>query len=47
MKLNASKIKLRLNEVTYMGHIISNEGLKTDPNKVAAIKTMETPKNIK
>ena len=47
MKLNANKIKLRLKEVAYMGHILSDEGLKTDPSKTSAIRNIETPKNIK
>ena len=30
-----------------MGHILSDEGLKTDPSKTSAIRNIETPKNIK
>ena len=40
LKLNKSKVKLRKTEVKLMGHLISNEGLKPDPDKVTAIKNM-------
>ena len=40
LKLNKSKVKLRKTEVKFMGHLISNEGLKPDPDKVTAIKKM-------
>ena len=43
LKLNKSKVKLRKTEVKFMGHVISNEGLKPDPDKVSAIKNMPKP----
>ena len=42
-KLNKSKVKLRKTAVKLMGHVISNEGLKADPDKVSAIKNMPQP----
>jgi ribosomal protein L28 len=33
-KLNLDKLKLRLKEVSYLGHRISAEGLKVDPKKI-------------
>lgn len=42
-KLNKSKVKLRKIEVKFMGHVISKEGLKLDPDKVTAIKNMPKP----
>ena len=42
-KLNKSKVKLRKTEVKFMGHVISKEGLKPDPDKVTAIKNMPKP----
>lgn len=43
LKLNKSKVKLRKTEVKFMGHLICNEGLKPDPDKVTAIKNMPKP----
>ena len=43
LKLNKSKVKLRKTEVKFMGHVISNQGLKPDPDKVSAIKNMPKP----
>lgn len=43
LKLNKSKVKLRQAEVKFMGHVILKDGLKPDPDKVAAIKNMPKP----
>ena len=43
LKLNKSKVKLREAEIKFMGHVISKDGLKPDPDKVAAIKNMPKP----
>ena len=43
LKLNQSKVKVREAEVKFMGHVISKDGLKPDPDKVAAIKNMPKP----
>ena len=34
-----------MSEIPYIGHVISPEGVKPDPNKVAAIKDMKEPQN--
>ena len=47
LKLNKKKLKLKMSEVSYMGHILSAEGLKPDPEKVKAVLEMEKPKNVK
>ena len=36
-----------MSKVSYMGHILSAEGLKSDPEKVKAVLEMEKPKNVK
>jgi hypothetical protein len=46
LKLNKEKFKLRLTEVRYIGHLISHQGLKADPNKIEAIEKLQTPKNV-
>lgn len=46
LKLNKDKLKLRLTEVQYMGHLLTNKGLKADPNKTEAIAIMPRPMNL-
>ena len=43
LKFNHKKLNLRKPEVKYMGHVLSSEGLKPDPNKVAAVSEMPKP----
>ena len=43
IKLNIDKIQLQLKEVSYMGHRITAEGLKIDPEKTRAIRDMPAP----
>ena len=47
LKLKASKCEFFMSEVTYLGHAISEEAIKTDPDKIKALKSWPTPKNIK
>ena len=46
IRLNRNKIKLRLPEVKYMGHILTPNGLKADPDKLKAILKMENPTDV-
>ena len=39
-KLNAEKIKLRMTSVPFLGHMITEQGLKPDPEKVRAVVDM-------
>ena len=41
LKLNNSKVKRREAEVKFMGHVISKDGLKPDPDKVAALADIQ------
>lgn len=41
-----SKCALRLTKLLYLGHIISAEGVRMDPDKVQAIIDWPTPKNL-
>ena len=34
------------NRIHYLGHIISEEGIAVDPEKIEAIKGWKTPKNV-
>ncbi|XP_018493735.1 uncharacterized protein K02A2.6-like [Galendromus occidentalis] len=47
LKFNREKLKLGQIEVRFLGHIISREGLKVDPEKTNAIIKMKPPTNVK
>lgn len=47
IKLNKDKVKLRQKEMAYMGHVITPNGLKPDPNKIRAINNMQAPNEVK
>lgn len=47
LKLRWEKCKFLASEVTYLGFIITTEGLKTDPKKTEAIRKFPCPKNVK
>ena len=42
LKLNFDKCKIRKSSVPYMCHIVSNQGLKPDPDKIKAIINMQS-----
>ena len=41
LKLNKNKLKFKEKQVTYMGHILTDQGIKPDPQKIAAIQDMQ------
>ena len=41
-----SKCMFGKEEVTYLGHVISNEGVKVDPEKIKSIIDWPKPTNI-
>ena len=45
LKLNKTKCKFGLNEVKYVVHIFSSEGVRADPSKIEAIVDMPMPEN--
>ena len=46
IRLNADKMKLRQKSVMFLGHLITDQGLKPDPTKVEAVKQMQQPSNV-
>ena len=46
IRLNKQKMKVAVQEITFMGHKISSEGLQSDPEKVKAIQNLSPPENI-
>ena len=43
LKLNPKKLKLRLSEVPFIGHLLTPGGVKPDPEKVRAVQEMPNP----
>ena len=46
LKLSPDKCELLQKEVKYLGHIVSVEGIATDPQKNVTIKEWPTPRNV-
>ncbi|GFR03492.1 retrovirus-related Pol polyprotein from transposon 17.6 [Trichonephila clavata] len=46
LKLSPSKCHLFRREVTYLGHIISAEDVRTDPDKISAVKNWKNPTDV-
>lgn len=47
LKLSPGKCKFLRRSVRYLGHIVSEDGLVTDPEKVQAVQQWPTPRNKK
>ncbi|XP_036345727.1 uncharacterized protein LOC118754970, partial [Rhagoletis pomonella] len=45
--INSEKCDFFKRELRYLGHVISDKGIHTDPDKVAAIKELKPPTNVK
>ena len=45
-KLKAAKCKLFQKEVTFLGHVISEEGIKCDPEKIEVVRDWPRPTNV-
>ena len=46
LKLKLSKCKFFQKKVKFLGHVISSEGIETDPDKIDAIKTWPVPEGV-
>ena len=46
LKLKPSKCSLLKNEVVFLGHVISSEGVSTDPAKIDAVKNWPVPTSV-
>ena len=46
IKLNKDKFKFKCDEVSFIGHTLTQNGLKKDPTKVEAITKMSKPKDV-
>lgn len=47
LKLSVEKCKFLQTSVKYLGHIVSQNGVETDPQKIETIKTWPSPKTLK
>src|SRR6218665_2165023 len=47
LKLKPSKCHLLQRRVLFLGHVVSGEGIATDPDKVGAVKNWPTPTKLK
>ena len=47
LKLNPEKCQLARSSVTFLGHVLTSEGLSTDPAKIDAVINFPRPKTVK
>ena len=47
LKLNPEKCNLFQKNVCFLGHVISESGIATDPKKIGSVKNWPTPKTLK
>ena len=47
LKLKLKKCEFAQAEVLYLGHVVSSEGVRTDPAKLAAVRNFPTPTDVK
>ena len=47
LKLKASKCDFLRSRVTYLGHVVSEDGIETDPEKTEAVKNWPVPTSVK
>jgi hypothetical protein len=46
LKMNPDKLRYKLKEAKFIGHILTSEGIKVDPSKVEAIEKMPIPEDV-
>lgn len=46
IRLNPKKMRLRLSQVGFMGHLVTDKGVLPDPDKVTAIRMMPAPTDL-
>ena len=47
IKLNKEKMQLKADNLHYIGHLLSKEGLKPDPDKIRAVLDMPKPTDVR
>src|SRR4051812_43076423 len=46
LKLNPEKCRFVSPELTFLGHVIDKQGIRTDPDKIEKVKNFPEPKNL-
>lgn len=46
LKLNPEKCKFASTELAFLGHVISKDGIRTDPGKISKVKDFPRPTNL-
>ena len=46
LKLKPSKCNLFKKSISYLGHVVSEEGVQTDPKKIESVKKWKRPHNV-
>ena len=46
LRLNRGKAEIKKQEISFLGHLITSDGLKIDPEKLEAIKKMPKPEDV-
>ena len=47
LKMKGSKFRFFKEKIHFLGHIVSNKGVEVDPEKVAAVSKIKSPRTIK
>ncbi|KAK7886001.1 hypothetical protein WMY93_025622 [Mugilogobius chulae] len=47
LKLSPEKCKFLQSSVRYLGHVVSEKGVETDPEKISSLKSWPVPRNLK
>lgn len=47
LKIKRSKCSFAKQQLTYLGHVISKQGVATDPKNIEAVKSWPSPTNVK
>ena len=47
LKFKGSKCDFFKRQIKYLGHIVSDRGVQTDPDKIAVLKEWQPPSNLK
>ncbi|KAK9731878.1 Integrase zinc binding domain [Popillia japonica] len=47
VKFNKQKCKFKVSEIKYVGHILTEQGIKADNDKIEAIQKITSPNNVK
>ncbi len=47
LTINLKKSKFCLQEISFLGHVVTTQGIKADPNRIEAIRSYPVPTNLR